>query len=145
MTDCNPIELLISKLEHIKPKGHGKWVAHCPAHDDHSPSLNIKETDDGTILLKCWAGCSALDVVQAVGLELKNLFPVQIAHRHKRTPYQHRQNTEYKALLKRLCTDLIIVVLAGSDVINGTFTQSDMPQLTEATNRLRKVLETANA
>ncbi len=102
MVGYNPIERLTSKLEHVKSKGPRKWIACCPAHDDHSPSLNIKETDDGTILLKCWSGCSALDVAQAVGLELKNLFPVQIAHRHKRMPYQHRQNTEYKALLKRL-------------------------------------------
>lgn len=69
------LEKVLRRLEKVKSAGTGKWQACCPAHDDKSPSLAIKETSDGTVLLKCWAGCSVAEVVSAVGLELRDLFP----------------------------------------------------------------------
>ncbi len=47
----------------------------CPAHDDRSPSLSIAAGDDGRVLVHCHAGCSAEAVVQAIGLEMADLFP----------------------------------------------------------------------
>jgi putative DNA primase/helicase len=41
------------------------WVARCPAHDDHHPSLNIR-AKDGKVLVKCWAGCSQAAVIEAL-------------------------------------------------------------------------------
>lgn len=40
-------------------------MASCPAHDDHDPSLSIREVD-GKILLHCHAGCSQWDVIVSV-------------------------------------------------------------------------------
>jgi len=37
--------------------------------------LSIGEAGDGTVLVKCFHGCSASDVVHALGLELADLFP----------------------------------------------------------------------
>src|ERR1051326_4441914 len=51
------------------------WTAQCPAHDDRTPSLSIGVGDDGRVLLKCFAGCSTLDVLSAVGIEPRDLFP----------------------------------------------------------------------
>ena len=65
-----PVELLLSRLEHVRANRNGTWVARCPAHDDRSPSLSIATGDDGKVLLHCFAGCGAVDVVEAVGLEL---------------------------------------------------------------------------
>lgn len=70
----NPIDNILSRLDKVKPNGAGKWLACCPAHDDKNPSLSIKEADNGTVLLKCWAGCSAAEITGAVGLELRDLF-----------------------------------------------------------------------
>jgi phage/plasmid primase-like uncharacterized protein len=39
-----------------RKSGHG-WIARCPAHNDHNPSLSISEADDGTVLVHCFAGC----------------------------------------------------------------------------------------
>jgi len=56
------------------PHGGGeKWQAHCPAHDDKTPSLSITREND-KILLHCHAGCSAESIVAAMGLELKDLY-----------------------------------------------------------------------
>ena len=40
------------------------WMAKCPAHDDHSPSLSIRDFD-GKVLLHCHAGCAQTDVIEA--------------------------------------------------------------------------------
>lgn len=47
--------------------------AQCPAHDDRSPSLRIKEATDGRVLLFCQAGCKTLDVLHALGLEFADI------------------------------------------------------------------------
>jgi hypothetical protein len=41
------------------------WIAHCPAHDDRSPSLSIREDHD-RILVHCHAGCEQRDVIAAL-------------------------------------------------------------------------------
>ncbi|MFJ2455602.1 virulence-associated protein E [Pseudomonas protegens] len=76
------LEKVLSRLGKVKPTGPNKWKTCCPAHDDKNPSLTITETSDGTVLLKCWAGCSAQEVVSAIGLELRDLFPGNKGKRH---------------------------------------------------------------
>ena len=68
------MSVLLSRLQGVKKTTEG-WQARCPAHKDSNPSLSIKEVADGTILVHCFAGCTAQEVVQAVGLELKDLYP----------------------------------------------------------------------
>jgi len=51
------------------------WVAICPAHDDHDPSLSLNDGDDGRVLVKCHAGCSQDAVVGA--LKAKGLWPAR--------------------------------------------------------------------
>lgn len=63
---------IITKLQ---AKRHGKqWLAKCPAHDDRQASLSIGHADDGKILLKCFAGCAADNVVEKLGLTMADLF-----------------------------------------------------------------------
>lgn len=71
----NNIEGLLSKLDKVRPSGDGKYMACCPAHSDSDPSLAIKETSDGRILLHCFAGCGANEVTAAIGMTLQDLFP----------------------------------------------------------------------
>lgn len=69
------LDKVLSCLDKVKPAGANKWKACCPAHDDKSPSLAITETSSGVVLLKCFSGCTAAEIVTAVGLELRDLFP----------------------------------------------------------------------
>jgi hypothetical protein len=55
------------------------FKALCPAHNDHSPSLSVKEVDaengQTKVLVKCWAGCDTTAVLEKLGLERKDLYP----------------------------------------------------------------------
>jgi len=68
------VDKILPLLDKVRMKGDNTWIACCPAHDDKSPSLAIREVDD-RLLIHCFAGCTVHEVVQAVGLELSDLFP----------------------------------------------------------------------
>jgi hypothetical protein len=68
------IENILSRLEKVKGR-NGAYTACCPAHSDKSPSLAIRELDDGRILLKCFADCSVQDILGAIGMDMNDLFP----------------------------------------------------------------------
>lgn len=68
-----PIDAFLGRLQGLRKTSKG-YLARCPAHDDRNPSLSIRESDEGTVLIKCHAGCATDDVVASLGLELKDLF-----------------------------------------------------------------------
>ena len=69
------VEQLLGRLKGVTPSGAG-WVACCPAHDDHRPSLGVDVATDGTILVKCRsAGCSTEAITRSLGVPLAALFP----------------------------------------------------------------------
>jgi hypothetical protein len=102
-------------LPHLRTKrvskrnGERHVLAHCPAHDDANPSLSLTEKADGTLLWKCFAGCSQ----EAVREALERLAGIQpatarpIAPRNGRTgkrstppyrPVRLAELAEYKQL-----------------------------------------------
>jgi DNA primase len=58
-------ETIARGLQKPKRAGPGKYVACCPAHDDKSPSLSIKDAP-GKVLVHCHAGCSQDEVINAL-------------------------------------------------------------------------------
>jgi hypothetical protein len=68
-------DAVLQRVDKVRRTGPGKWVACCPAHEDRAPSLAIRETDDGRLLLHCFAGCSADSVIGALGLQWSDLMP----------------------------------------------------------------------
>lgn len=66
------------------PNGKGEYLCRCPAHDDRTASLCVREGDKG-ILLKCQAGCSTEDVLRSMGLTLKDLFTASVGGKQVHT------------------------------------------------------------
>ena len=71
----NPIDTVLPLLAKVRRRQVGQWSACCPAHDDQSPSLSVRETAEGAVLLHCFAGCNVAEVVGSLGLEMSALFP----------------------------------------------------------------------
>lgn len=69
------IERILEKLEKVKRTGSNEYLARCPAHDDNSPSLTLKEISDERVLIHCFAGCGGSEVMQAIGMTLEDLYP----------------------------------------------------------------------
>lgn len=69
------IDIILDRLEKVRPSGNKQWMACCPSHADKSPSLGLKELSDGRILINCLAGCGAADVLHSIGLTLSDLYP----------------------------------------------------------------------
>jgi hypothetical protein len=59
------IDLIANQLGKATRVGNG-WSCLCPAHDDHNPSFSLSLGEDGTLLARCYAGCSFLDVMSAL-------------------------------------------------------------------------------
>ena len=70
------VEAILMMLEGVKTNGANKWVALCPVHGDKSASMGIKECSDGKVLINCFAcGANAMDVCEAAGVSVSELFP----------------------------------------------------------------------
>lgn len=135
------VEILLSKLEKVRQTGPGRWIACCPGHYDKHPSLNIREIEDGTVLIKCWAGCGAIDVISAVGLEFSDLFPSNGSYNNAK---REKQPHNPKDILRVMSREAFIVVLAASDVIEGKrLSTKDMLRLQLASKRLSEASEMA--
>ena len=71
------VERLIASLEDAgcQPRRcYAGWQSLCPAHEDRSPSLSVREGDDGRALVHCFVGCEVEAILPAVGLQLTDLF-----------------------------------------------------------------------
>jgi hypothetical protein len=59
----------------VRQTGNCTWEALCPAHDDGKPSLSIRISDTGKVLVHCHAGCKTPAVLAKLGLRMEDLFP----------------------------------------------------------------------
>jgi hypothetical protein len=75
-----PFERFISLIDVVSDTG--SWIkARCPAHEDNTPSLSVKEGRDGRVIVKCHAGCQRDQIITAVGLDPADLEPARSGRR----------------------------------------------------------------
>src|SRR4051794_25717914 len=73
-------EEFVSAVESVTGKPGRQVGQHtrllCPAHDDHTPSLDVAEGEDGRPLATCRShGCSFEDICRAIGHETYEFNP----------------------------------------------------------------------
>lgn len=68
---------VLSRLENVTPSGTG-YAATCPAHDDTGKHLTVTEAEDGRILMHCFKGCTFLEIMESLDLEVKDAFPKSV-------------------------------------------------------------------
>jgi len=68
--NINEILLRLDKVQGSK----GKYRARCPSHASRGLTLAVKEASNGDVLVKCFAGCTASEIVSSIGLQLSDLF-----------------------------------------------------------------------
>lgn len=83
------VDTVLAALPGARKSGDG-WIARCPAHEDHNPSLSLKEGDDGRALINCHAGCPPTAIVDALGLRMADLMPPKEQHAKRRLAAEYR-------------------------------------------------------
>jgi hypothetical protein len=132
----------LHRLERVRRTGPGKWIALCPAHDDKRPSLSIREAD-GKVLLKCWTGCGADEIVNALGLSLADLFPGDRYTVTNTGPMRRRPFSPRDALAG-IAHEATVARLIAEAVRSGeTLASEDRDRLALAVERISDALEAA--
>jgi hypothetical protein len=131
---------LLDRLALVKQTAPGKWLARCPAHEDGSPSLSIREID-GKLLVYCFAGCGAVDVMESVGLSLSDLYDAPLDHHfaptHSRIPASD--------LLVILDHEITVAVLILSDIAERRkVNEGQIQRLCQAARRIGSARDMAN-
>lgn len=138
---------LLNRLEKVKGS-KGRWTACCPAHGDKSPSLAITHLDDGRILLKCFAGCSAYEVVSAVGMDMGDLFPKEnkLGYSSNNQGIKPERRPFYATdLLRIIHFEALLTGIAAFDLSEGRqVSDADRKRLKTAFERINEAVSYIN-
>ena len=134
----SPTNKVLQRLQGVKQLGDGQWISICPAHNDHRPSFSIQETSDGRLLIHCFAGCPAVHVLAAIGLELRDLYPQRFSHR------RHGRRPQFSArdILLLLNQESSVLLVAASDIASGKrLSPADVARIITARSRIERLSE----
>ena len=139
-----PVENLISRLEVVKGR-NGAWTARCPAHADKSPSLAVREGEDGRVLLHCFGGCSTSDVLGSIGMDMSDLFPAAIERRDVIGKPSMKPAFFASDLMRIIHFEALIVQIVAFDIANGkTPNQETRERMLTAYQRIDEAVRYAN-
>lgn len=116
-----PMELLLNRLEGALRSASG-WRALCPACGGRNQKLAVTESASGSVLVHCFAGCTAAEVVRAAGLRVCDLYPQD---EHQTTPEARRANRRavqeagWRAALSVLAEETGVVFYAACAMARG--------------------------
>jgi len=134
MSDIND---LLNRLSKVRQTGAGKWISCCPAHEDKSPSLSVRQADD-RILIYCFAGCSVDDVVSSVGMSLSDLMPESLGHNK---PFEGVPKYNKSDLFDVMVTETSIMVLAARQLaLNVKLNPVDLQRVRLSEERLDSII-----
>lgn len=140
-TGARSLPLLLGQLKSVRETASGRWIACCPAHSDKTPSLAIREAEDGRILLHCFAGCTPLEVLGAVGLTMADLFPGET----RRGSILHKKplpDWKRKRLEAQRDHEELVIEIAVADLCNGKdLSPDDKKRCAQAHKRIAAIDE----
>jgi hypothetical protein len=124
---------LLSRLEGVRGR-NGSWSAKCPAHADKSPSLSVKELEDGRILMHCFGGCGTDAVLGSLGIAMGDLFPKRLGDFSPR-----RGAFSASDALRGLTFESSVIAIAAADLAEGRAV--DASRICVAAGRIAEALE----
>lgn len=127
------VGVLLKRLHGVRKTPRG-WNARCPAHDDRDPSLSVSVGDNGAVLVHCFSGCPAGDVLAAVGLQFSDLYPDHCHH----APPGRRPLPSLRRIGKALAIEIGVLEGALRDPATHDHEQ---PRIDAAIRRIRAISE----
>lgn len=132
-------EPLLHRLDGVQKAGNG-WRARCPACDGRSRKLSIAESD-GRVLVHCFGGCAAADVLAAVGLRWADIMPPRtwpLSREEQRRASRAIREAGWSAALAVLALESKVVAIAARDIhlVGGLQSGADLDRLEQAVERI---------
>src|SRR5260370_38636752 len=78
-------------------KSGASWVACCPAHEDRAPTLSLRDSTDGHVLVHCHVGCAQAALIAT--LTDLGLWPERDKRLERRRVVSEYSYTHYHARL----------------------------------------------
>lgn len=135
----DPIQQFLDRLDGVHKSGNG-YRARCPACGGRSRKISLRADKDGRVLLHCFGGCAAIEVVRALGLQLRDLFDRPFC---ANTPEERRARrrawdaSHWGAALDMLELESTIVLLAARQLCSGELLSGeDLIRLNQAQQRI---------
>lgn len=137
----SPAERLLARIDSVRRTGPGRWIARCPAHPDHRPSLSIREGEDGRVLIYCFAGCGAIDVLESLGLGWPDLYPMRLETypRRKRDTRRLAPPIPARDALELLDQECLIVEIVANRLVEGDAVGKHRADLEIAAGRIAAI------
>ena len=133
----DPVDRLLHRLDGARQTAAFQYIAKCPAHDDESPSLSVRDLGD-RVLIHCFAGCEPGEVMSAAGLTLADLFVRHETH----GPTPRRERWDARAMLRELSDESVLVLIAATDMLqNRPLPPDDYTRLRTAVDRIARIVE----
>jgi len=130
------LDLILSRLHKVKTLGNNSYSALCPVHEEKTPSFNIKLLDDDRVIMHCFGcGCTGVDALRALDIELDAMFPEKIDGIDKHGYKMTRKPFFSEEKLKSLALESTIIMLAANDVLRGKQLSDDDIQRIELASK----------
>lgn len=139
-----PLDNILARLDQVRQRQAGQYSARCPAHADTGPSLSVRESTDGSVLVHCFAGCTAYEILASIGLELHDLYPPR--ERPPGAPKRQARLLTAGQALELLADESMLVAVAAANVGHGfLLTEIDLARVLAAAGRINLLHEYTGA
>lgn len=130
------IDFILSRLTSVKRNGN-QYTAKCPAHADKSPSLSLKDCGDH-VLIHCFGGCDAPDVLGAIGLTLADLYAESnLTKTERRHFYESKRRSDNRETLQN---ELNVLLIAKNALLKGNaLAPDDLARVNQACEKIKAI------
>lgn len=133
------LDVFLSRLTKVRKTGPWTWTACCPSHEDKHPSLGVRLTADGTVLIRCYAQlCEIHEIARAVGMEVTDFFPEKLPQGKEAVP-PVRRPFPAADVLEAVAGEADVLSIIAFDIAAGkTLGAEDLRRAELAAARLRE-------
>lgn len=130
------VDILLTRLSKVQPRGNAQWMCRCPAHQDRTASLSVAEID-GRVLLHCFAGCEPDAVLGAVGLQFSDLYPDRTTDHA--APRRHVVSASDALRIAK--KEIAVIAIVASDILESReMTPDAWQRFADAASRINEIV-----
>ena len=139
---ASPIDKLLDRLGNSKGSGNGRWRAKCPVHQGETSkgrTLSVRETETGSVLIHCHAGCPADAVLTQLGLSFSDIMPPEKYTNYSK--YLSKPTGKSRVYIQdETCLNIYILDIAVGLMQKGTqLTEDELGCCSVAVQRLKEL------